>query len=271
MNHFYSNLKKSWNLFRENFKHVIILILIDIAFFICMSAAYTKVWEKAMVHANAVMEMMNINIAQLVDVQSQEQLAMLAAQHSGFMAHYQQIGYYVGMLLASLLAFWCIFQGVNWFLTEGMARKEQRFWKYVGKFTLLSFIWWLVFLFIAGIGTKMSFQASMSTLPIVGKTGVSILMTVLMFILFCISFTSYTLIPKYSLKQIFRQVFIKLRKNYKQILQVFLFIAVVLMAEYFFFMRSFIFGGYAAAAFAVIVIFPTLSWIRFYTITALEN
>ena len=271
MNHFYPNLKKSWNLFRENFKHVIILILIDIAFFICLGAAYTKVWEKSMEHVNVVMEMMNINIAQLVEVQSEEHLAMLASQYSDFMVHYQQIGYYVGMLLVAMLAFWCIFQGVNWFLTEGMAGKEQRFWKYIGKFTLLTFIWWLVFLVIAGIGTKMSFYASMSTLSIVGKTGANFLMAILLFLLFSIAFTSYTFIPKYSLKKMFKEIFIAFKTNYKTIFPVFLFIAAVLVIEYFFFLRAFLFGGYAAGVFAVVVIFPTISWIRFYAITALEN
>jgi hypothetical protein len=269
---FYPTLKKSCERFFASLKSVVLIMLVDIAFFIIMAGVFTKVWERSMVHVEAVLEMMDISMEQLAGAQTEAQLSALAARQGEFMAHYWQIGYYVAMLFVSLLVFWCIFQGVNWFLTEGMAeKKEHRFWKYMGKFTLLSFIWWIVFVVIVGIGLKMSFYSSMAILPLAGKGFARVLILILMFLLFSMAYTSYTLMPKCTLKQVFRKLFSAFRDNYKAIFPVFIFLAAVLVIEYLFFLRAFMFGGYGPALFAVIVIFPTISWSRFYVITALEK
>lgn len=272
MKPFYPTLKKSCERFFANLKSVVLIMLVDIAFFIIMAGVFTKVWERSMVHVEAVLGMMDISMEQLAEAQTEAQLSALAARQGEFMAHYGQIGYYVAMLFVSLLVFWCIFQGVNWFLTQGMLEKKKySFLRYFGKFSLLSLIWWILFILIAGVSLRISFYSSMAALPFISSTAARILTLALLFALFYISYTSYALIPKYKLKDLFSNLLKTSYTHLNTLVLVYLFTAVILVLEYYVFIRSMSLGVYVPVIFALVIIFPTIAWSRFYAITALES
>jgi hypothetical protein len=272
MNNFYKTLAKSCKTFFRNFKSVIIIILLDIAFFVCSALVYTGVWDKIMFNVNAVLQIMEISMEDFAQVQTEAQLSALAAKYDSFMVYYRNIGYYLGMLFVSLLVLWCVFHGINWFLTNDMAGKtKEKFLKYIGKFSLLTVLWWALFLLIISLGMKLSMQASMAAAPLVGANAGRILTWVLLFILFYVAYTSYVLTPKYKLKQLFRELFRTAYSEYKTLVPVYLFTAAVLVLEYYFFIRTMSLGGVAAGIFAVMIIFPTVAWSRFYATTSLEK
>ena len=267
---FYTLLKKSCKSFFDNAKFDVINILIDIGFFVLMANIYTKIWEKMFIHMQAVVDLMGIEFAELAEVQSEAQLSSLAANQGQFMVHYQQISNYVLLILLSLLVFWIIFQGINWFRTQNLLGKKTDFKTYMARFSIISLLAWLVFMIISFFSMKTSFYASQSLFPSIGGFAENILTIILLFLLFYLVYIAYTLIPRYRLKDLLKNLIPIAYHGYKKLLPAYLFMALVLLGEYLVFMRAFYFGGYAAAVFAIVIIFPTLSWTRFYAIKALE-
>jgi len=269
---FYPTLQKSWRAFLNNIKSVIMIIVIDIIFFVCMAFVYAKVWQNAMVHINAILDIAGMSMEELAGAQTEAQLSSLMAKQAEFMAHYRQISYYVGMLLVALLVFWCVFQGISWLTTHNIIKgKKYNAMKYFGRFSLLSIIWWAAFILLMGGAIRMSMYSSMAVLPFFSRLAARTLVLLLLFVLFSVSYTSYALVPEHSIRRVFREIVAAFRKKYKAIVPAYLFMAAVLVGEYFFFMRAFALGGYAPAVFAVVIIFPTIAWTRFYAITALEK
>ncbi len=248
------------------------MILIDIAFFVSFALVYARIWEKIMANVNLVMDIMDVSVEQFAEVQTEAQLSALAAKSSSFMIYYKNIGYYLGMLFVAVLVMWCIFQGLNWFLANDIiGKKKEKFLKFMGKFSLLTVIWWALFLLIISLYMKLSAQASMDIIPLVGSKAASILAWLLLFVLFYFAYTSYALMPSHKLKHLFPQLLKTAYTEYKTLVPVYLFTAVLLALEYLVFMKAFAFGGVAAGVFAVVIIFPTIAWSRFYAITALEK
>lgn len=269
---FYPTLQKSCRLFFNNFKSVLMIVIIDFMFFIGFAFVYTKVWEKAMVHVNQVLEIMGIDLAGLADVEAEAHIVSLLSQYSEFTYHYRQIGYYVGMLLVSILVFWCVFHGINWIITQGIVLKEKIKTKnFFGRFVLLSALWWFAFLVIMWLSLKLSMYSSMEVVPFVSGYASKILIAALLFALFCLSYSSYSLVPNHNLRRIFKAIVNLWRKKYKTLLPGYLFMSVVLIGEYLFFMRSFMFGRYAAFAFALVILFPTIAWTRFYSMALVKE
>ncbi len=272
MKQFYPVLKKSCKSFFRNFKPVLLMILVDITFFVSFALVYAKLWEKIMANVTLVMDMMEVSLPEFADVQTEAQLSALAAKSSSFMIYYKNIGYYLGMLFVAVLVMWCIFQGVNWFLANDIiGKKKEKFLKFIGKFSLLTVIWWALFLLIISLYLKLSAQASMDMLPVVGSSAASVLAWLLLFVLFYFAYTSYALMPGHKLKHLFPELLKTAYTEYKTLVPVYLFTALLLALEYLLFMKSFAFGGVAAGVFAVVIIFPTIAWTRFYAITALEK
>jgi hypothetical protein len=118
---------------------------------------------------------------------------------------------------------------------------------------------------------KASFYASMAALPLFSRSGAQIITYLLVFLLFSFAYTSYVLIPKHKIRDLFQKTAKTLYENYKILLPVYLFTAVVLLGEYYLFMKSMAFGGYIPVIFAVVVIFPSIAWSRFYAIKAVEK
>ena len=269
---FYPTLTKSCRQFFNNLKSVLMIVIIDIMFFIGFALVYSKVWEKAMIHVNYVLDIMGIDIAGLAEVEAEAHIASLLSQQSEFLYHYRQIGYYVGMLLVSILAFWCVFHGINWIITQGIVLKEKvKAKNFFGRFVLLSSLWWFAFLVIMWLSLKLSMYSSMEVLPFVSGYASKLLIAALLFALFCLSYSSYSLVPEHNLKRIFKALVNLWKKKYNTLLPGYLFMLVVLIGEYFFFMRSFMFGGYAAIAFALVIFFPTIAWTRFYSIALVKE
>lgn len=271
MKPFYPTMRKSCRKFYSKFKSVIMIIVIDIIFFICLAGLFTKVWEKAMVHITAVTDLMDINLAQLGEVQTEAQLSALAANQAMFMAHYRQISYYIGMLLVGILALWIVFQSVSWFITNNaIGKKKSKFIPYFGKFALLTAAWWVLFVLLLGFGTRLSAYSTMAALPYISNAASKSLFFVLLFFIFYLAYTSYALIPSHKMKRLPKILLRAAYHEWKTLLPAYLFTAAILVGEYFFFMRSFALGGYAAALFAVVIIFPTVAWSRFYAMTAVD-
>lgn len=272
MKQFYPTLQKSCRAFFDNLKSVFMLVIIDIMFFISFALVYAKVWEKATIHVNYILDIMGIEMAELAGVEAEAHIASLLSQQSEFLYHYRQIGFYVGMLLVSVLAFWCVFHGINWFITQGIVKKAKVDAKnFFGRFTLLSALWWFMFMMIMWLSLKLSMYASMEVVPLVSGAAAKLLVLALLFCLFCLAYSSYSLAADHNLKHIFKALVNLWRKKYNVLLPAYLFMAVVLVGEYFFFMRSFAFGGYAALVFALVILFPTLAWTRFYALVVLKE
>jgi hypothetical protein len=272
MKEFYKTLTKSCKAFFGNFKSVVIIMLIDIACFICTAYVYTYVWEKIMASTNIILGLMDISMEEFAEVQTEAQLQALSSQSNVFMSHYQNIGYNLGVLFVSILIFWCIFQGINWLLTSiAMNQKKEKFVKHMGKFSLLTLIWWALALLIMSLGMKLSMNASMEVLPIFGEHVSTMITLALMLVLFYFAYTSYALIPSHRMKTLFHALFKKAFEDYRVLIPAYLFTAAVLIGEYLIFMKLFMYGGTAAGIFAVVLIFPSIAWSRFYAITAVEK
>jgi len=272
MKNFYKTLKNSCIAFYKNFKQVSLIILLDMTFFVIFALSYVKIWKKMMVSVNAVMKLMDVSMAEFAGVQSEAQLSALSSQSGLFMAHYKQIGYYLGMLFVLILILWCIFQGINWFLTNDLTgEKKEKFLKFMGKFSLLTVIWWALFLLIISLGMKLSMNASMAAIPLFGKTTATVITLLLLFVLFYFAYTSYVLVPEHKMKTLFSALGKTAYKEYQILVPTYLFTAVLLVFEYLIFMKSFAYGGVIAGIFAVVIIFPTIAWSRFYAITVLEK
>ncbi|MBN2111655.1 hypothetical protein JW707_01010 [Candidatus Woesearchaeota archaeon] len=270
MKTFYPLLKKSCKTFFSNFRQSVIIMLLDIAFFVVMALVYTKIWEKTLAHVQAIVDLMGAEIGDLAGVQTEAQLSALAANQAQFMVHYNQIGKYVLMLAISLFIFWSVFHGLNWFITQNLIGKKMDFRKYMQRFAVISFVGWLAFMILAFFSLKMAFYASQSLFPEVGGIAKTVVNILLLFILFYLSYTAYAMIPRHSTKEIFRNLIPTALNKYRTLLPVYAFMSLVILGEYLVFVKMFYFGGYAAGAFAVIIMFPTIAWTRFYAINALE-
>lgn len=266
MKSFYNNLKKAFREFSSSSKTVFLVIFIDVLFLVAMSGAYTFAVEKTFDHVDAVTALMDVSFEQLAESQTQAELSMLAAQQSTFMFHYKEIMKYIAIFAFTFLLFWIIFQGVNWYLTQNSVKKTG-FKDYAVKFSLSSVISWILLLLIIFFSAKMAFQAYTSLVPLAGRyfrTGVSIL---LFFFLFYFTYTVYAFIPR---KKFLKDALKRSYRDYKVLLPAYIFISVLLTIEYLIFVKIMYFGGYAAAVFALLILFPTIAFSRFYAVIISE-
>jgi hypothetical protein len=268
---FYPLLKKSCRTFFSHFRQSVIVMLLDVAFFIVMAIVYTKIWEKTIAHVQAIVDLMGAEIGDLAGAQTEAQLSAIAANQAQFMAHYNQIGKYVIMLAISLFIFWSVFHGLNWFITQNLIGKKIDFRKYMKRFAVISLIGWLAFMILGFFSLKIAFYASQSLFPSVGNAVKSAVTLLFLFIIFYLSYTAYAMIPKYGIKSLLKKLILVSYNKYRTLLPAYLFMSLVVIGEYLVFVKLFYFGGYVPAVFAVVVAFPTIAWTRFYAIKAVEQ
>jgi hypothetical protein len=117
---------------------------------------------------------------------------------------------------------------------------------------------------------KLSMYSTMAALPYVSSQASKLAILAMLFLLFYLSYTSYALMPYYKMKSLFSGLLKKSYNEWKTLVPGYLFMAAAIIGEYYFFMRSFAYGGYTALAFALIIIFPTIAWSRLYAIKLAE-
>ncbi len=113
--------------------------------------------------------------------------------------------------------------------------------------------------------------SSLAIIPYFGKYISTTVTLSLLFVLFYFAYTSYAILPDYKLKKLFPALIRIAYTKINVLLPAYLFSAVLVVLEYYFFIRSMSLGGAAAGIFAVLIIFPTVAWSRFYAITVLEK
>ena len=66
-------------------------------------------------------------------------------------SYYFELQMYALMMVVGFLVIWIIMGSINWFMTEKIIFKAKKFFTYFIKFSLLSIVWYLLFLLISSM------------------------------------------------------------------------------------------------------------------------
>lgn len=196
--------------------------------------------------------------------------AALAAQSAEMMSNYQALMKYTWMLLIAVVVIWAVSQGINWFLCSKIAMGKKIDLEYLGqhmlKFIVLSLFWTFVFLAITLLSVKMG----MSSLAALGSLN-SIAAIILLVLMSYFEFVSYAIIPRYSITEIVQKSFKIGAVHFREMVPVFLFSILLTAVLLFVMTQLFALQEIVSLAFFVIILLPSLSYIRILYVKTAEK
>ena len=249
-------------------KHLPLFIFIDLTGLLVFFAFFGWLWSFMNEQFTAMMDLIQkINL--VGDVTLGPGAAELLSYQAEVMAHYKQILRYVWLLLLAIFIIWVVSQGLNWWFTERLIfKKKHPFFKYLGKFALVSVPWAILLLIAIVIWLKTQAKVYFATIEPVSGWTTLITFFLILFVIGYFAYTSYALIPRAKLGL---PLVMKLGKfcfgQWKRFLIADLIIWAILLAEVVAMVLLFrIESIYLSVAVFIFLILPTFAWARIKSI-----
>jgi hypothetical protein len=132
----FSGIVKSWNILKENYKVIWIVISVEILFFILFGFVYSPLYTG-----------MQNNLENLGGeiIQNSENIDNIANQATNSV-YFRNI-LILGVVLAIIVyILYCIFQGFLWRFSFNLTEKKKRFLPYIKRFFLVNILWYVLFI-----------------------------------------------------------------------------------------------------------------------------
>jgi len=260
---FLNNFKKSWTLMWN--KKLLLIILFDFLFLFLLFLLGGIIMNNVVNNLGVLQEkgaMLNSNELE----NTQESMASFLQQLEGLEDVVSSICLMVNLLLVGTFLLWCIFQGLNWMISDNIINKSKIKFKKFLKLNVISFLWLIIII----IFFKLFNTGLVEGLTEQEKFGAAIMLIIFFFIVFYFLSINYSLfLLSLKLKEsIKKSFFIGVVKFYK-ILPVFLliFLIFVLSSAVLSVLTS-LFWGFGIIG--LIIFFILISWSRFFILLSLE-
>jgi hypothetical protein len=194
---FYKLIAESYHHFAKP-SFVLRTAIIDIIFFIAFSLTYTFFSLKIVDVINSINSLvseMNVNVSG-EGIPGSETIAALSLQKDSFMQQFSHILILILMLASAVYLLWCIFQGTSWWLTHRHVGKKVPFMHYIGKFSLFSLVWIILFVIFTSLITKISGIFTIGSVELMSTDTMISLIVIFSFVLLYFAFISFALLHK---------------------------------------------------------------------------
>lgn len=195
---FYKPLTDSYKVFKD-IPFIAKSALVDIAFFAVFAVVYTFFSLKIVDILNSV----NIIISEMSSsmpadssVPTQESMLALASQKEVFMQNFRELAILFLLLMLCTYLLWCIFQGMSWWLAHKKAGNKMPFLGYLGRFSLLSLLWAVVFLIISFVVIKYSDIINIANIEVVNAEMLAAVLGIILAVVLYFAFVSYSIAEK---------------------------------------------------------------------------
>lgn len=164
--------------------------LVDLSFLGIFLFAYYVIMTEIFAILARIMEITNAVSAMPEQITGQAMAFQALAGNIEFLTLYSSLLRWLMILVVTVYLIWNIFQGVNFSVTSIIVNKKSNFWKYFGKFSLFSLIFY-VFVILSFILTiYLSLLNTKIILPVFTQTVINVILIVLLLAIkhyFCIS------------------------------------------------------------------------------------
>ncbi len=259
----FKNFKDSWKLVWN--KKILLIILFDFLFLFLLFLFGGIIMEQ-IVGSYDDLQIQSSLISPEGLENTQESMASFLQQLEGLEDTVSRIFLMVNLLLISIFLLWCIFQGLNWMITNNIINKSKIKFKNFLKLNVISLLWMIIII----IFFKLFNTGLVEGLTQQEKTGAGIMIIVFFLIIFYFLSINYSLFLlssklKESIKKSF---FIGIVKFYK-ISPVFLLIFLIfILSSAVFNVLISLFWGFGLIG--LLVFFILISWSRFFILLSLE-
>lgn len=264
---FFSNFIDSWNLIFKEKKKLLLMLFLDFLFFLLFFLFGGMIMQNIVSNFNILQEkgsMLNPDDFS----NSQESINNVIQQLQGFQDILSNIFLMIALFAVGVFFLWCLFQGINWFITNMIVNKKSVLnFKNFLKLNVISLFWFVLtviffILFSKGLVENLSYQE---------KAGAGVMILVFFFVAFYFLSIGYGLfLLKLNIFKSIKDSFIFGIKKIHKLLPVFLSILIVFSIAAFilYFLRG-LFSVFGIVGFFVFLLLVT--WSRIFILLNLKE
>lgn len=185
-------IAKFGNLLAKKWYLVALIVICDILFLFFFGRSYAMQFQQL----STQMETMNALLQQGIGgfVESNDAASLIAVQDQ-LKAIYWVIGKGIAQILATLLLYWTIFEGLGWFAAHKIVA-PKKFLDFAWRFALVTVAGFIAIFGTAAVMAYLTTNALASPVPLIGQTGMNLLTTILVFALFYFLLVAYGVVEK---------------------------------------------------------------------------
>ena len=204
--------------------YILLPIILDFFHIVTFSSVLAGMQLRAMEYLQALQGLLQESSAILGETINKSAMALIMTQQQELATFQSALIKLAFALVVAIGLLWMFFQGPSWKLAANMAHNKLKLATFFGRFTAVSALWLLSFSIISVWLFKALFQIQLG-LGILQYGSETIISTIFYIIIAYFMFISYALIPKYSIKKIFKKTFDIGTKNFLPLMSMFLILA----------------------------------------------
>lgn len=265
---FWESLRSSWHIYILHKKHVGIIVLTDVLFFLVFSFV-------SMLFVGPIFENL-YKIGELFSgtIPTEENIAGYLTNFSeeAFAVHYLAVIKYVLFLLLIAFALWILFQGFVWKKSFELAGKTLRWAEFYKRFTFLHVFWAVVFFVLFSLSIKFSLKNLFGSLALLTEQQVLIVILTV-HLLFCYFYmVSLLLVEKYRGLRLLKMIFVEGIQKFKYLFVAYLGVILDLAILFWVFyqLSQALLGSWVASVvvlIAMVAVVVYLSFVRIFLIS----
>jgi len=245
-------------------------MFMDLLHLIVFSGVLGWAQLKAMEHIQGLQGLLESSSAIVGDALNETTMTLMLGHQNELMTLQSALIKLAYLLLLSACILWLLFQGQSWRFASNLTGKKIKYFKFFGRFTILSAVWLILASVVSVFLFKVLFSMQMEIHQV--KYGIETLTSVVFYALVAyFMFISYALVPKYTLKTIFQKTFKIGTKHFLPLITMFFMLTVG------FFIIDLILKAVgtvnitAMMIVGFILLLPYLTWIRLYILLVVEK
>ena len=172
---------------------VVFIALLDIAFLYLFGRAYAEIFQQMSLHLNTI----NVYLQQSVGTLMQtNDAAALEAGLAQFETAVAAIKVLMLRVLAVLLGYWLVFEGIAWYFSYRLAGVNKNIIDYVWRFALVTLAGLALYVGLGYVVIQLSVQSFASAVPLIGQSGINLLSAIVALILAYLLLVAYSVLEK---------------------------------------------------------------------------
>lgn len=267
------NLKLTFQAVMKNIPLFFLSIFIDLAFLFFFLITFGFTTKKIFDSLNLLLPILNqySAIAQQIAVNPESVVQTdFSLQNSVVNQQLNIIASSAVIFVLILFIAWCILQSLNWLIANKMLKNKIKFFNFFFKFSLISFILFLIGSLILTISFD-AIRRSMTSVMAVSPNAAIIASIIVFIIIFYFILLAYSLVQKCSLKELIKKIFIIGIKKIKYAVSVYLILIFILFLIFLMLKYSFTVNYLLTLILFLAVFLPYLAMSRVFLIRTMDE
>ena len=176
---------------RRVFPLLILIVVLDIFFLYSFGKVYFTEFQVLSLDLQKLNVLLQSGLGEMVSANDASNVALDVA---AFDAIVRSIYFNIARVLGFLFLFWTAFQGSVWYFCHRIVGKARALPDFFWRFALVSIVAFLIFLLILSGAMLLAFKSASDPLPLIGRTGISLLAAIAMLILYYFVMVAYSVL-----------------------------------------------------------------------------